>query len=161
QTPEHWRRPRDPMATPHSLTFGALLRRYRRAAGLTQAQLAERATNMPIRTISDLERGVNRTPHQETLDLLVEALALSPEERTLFEALARRRGTRTTARFPRRATTLLTHPLTPLSGRERELTQLARYLAGEGPPVLLLAGEPGIGKTRLLAEAGQLALQSH
>src|SRR5206468_2554506 len=35
-------------------------------------------------------------------------------------------------------------------GRTRELALLERHLAGEGPPVLLLAGEPGIGKTRLL-----------
>jgi predicted ATP-dependent serine protease len=35
------------------------------------------------------------------------------------------------------------------------LTLLDRHLAGEGPPVLLLAGEPGIGKSRLLAEAAE------
>jgi len=45
--------------------------------------------------------------------------------------------------------------LVPLVGRERELELLDRFLAGERTPpgpasVLLLAGEPGIGKTRLL-----------
>jgi tetratricopeptide (TPR) repeat protein len=34
---------------------------------------------------------------------------------------------------------------------------LERHLAGDGPPLLLIAGEPGIGKTRLLAEVGQRA----
>ncbi len=43
----------------------------------------------------------------------------------------------------------------PLVSRGRELTLLDRHLAGEGPPVLLLAGEPGIGKSRLLAEAAE------
>jgi len=38
------------------------------------------------------------------------------------------------------------------------MAQIRRLLAGAGPPVLLLAGEPGMGKTRLLEEsAGQAA----
>jgi predicted ATPase len=37
------------------------------------------------------------------------------------------------------------------------LARLAWHLAGEGPPLLLLAGEPGIGKSRLLAEAAHRA----
>jgi predicted ATPase len=41
----------------------------------------------------------------------------------------------------------------PLVGRQRELALLGRHLAGQGPPLLLLAGEPGIGKTRLLRAA--------
>jgi tetratricopeptide (TPR) repeat protein len=50
----------------------------------------------------------------------------------------------------------------PLVGRVQELALLERHLAGspEGspPPVLLLAGQPGIGKSRLLSEAEQHAL---
>jgi predicted ATPase len=38
-------------------------------------------------------------------------------------------------------------------GRRDELTLLQRLLSGAGPPVVLLAGEPGMGKTRLLREA--------
>jgi tetratricopeptide (TPR) repeat protein len=45
----------------------------------------------------------------------------------------------------------------PLVGRARELALLERHLNGEGPPVLLLAGEPGIGKSRLLHEAAARA----
>ena len=44
-------------------------------------------------------------------------------------------------------------PARLLAGRDAELAQISRLLAGTGPPVLLLAGEPGIGKTRLLEEA--------
>ena len=35
-------------------------------------------------------------------------------------------------------------------GRAHKLALLERHLSGDGPPVLLLAGEPGIGKSRLL-----------
>jgi transcriptional regulator with XRE-family HTH domain len=40
-----------------------------------------------------------------------------------------------------------------LVGRRQELALLEAHLAGEGPPLLLLGGEPGIGKSTLLAEA--------
>src|SRR5215472_16469119 len=76
------------MATPHPLTFGALLRRHRVMRGLTQVALVERA-GLSGRAIGDLERGVNRAPQAGTLDLLVEALQLSAEEREQFEAAAR------------------------------------------------------------------------
>jgi WD40 repeat protein/transcriptional regulator with XRE-family HTH domain len=69
-------------------TFGALLRRYRRAAGLTQEELAERALLSPF-TISALERGSTQSPRKDTLALLADALRLDPEERTALETAAR------------------------------------------------------------------------
>jgi predicted ATPase len=42
-------------------------------------------------------------------------------------------------------------------GRTVERVLLERHLLGDGSPVLLLAGEPGIGKTRLLEETMQRA----
>jgi transcriptional regulator with XRE-family HTH domain len=96
-------------------SFAVVLKRERLAAGLTQEALAERAT-LSARAISDLERGVKQTPHQQTIERLV--------------------------------------------GRERELETLTQLMelvrAGQGA-VALLAGEPGIGKTRLLHELAQRA----
>ncbi|HEV7216507.1 MAG TPA: helix-turn-helix transcriptional regulator [Chloroflexota bacterium] len=53
--------------------FSVLLRRYRAAAHLTQERLAERA-GLSANAISALERSVNQSPQQGTLDLLVAAL---------------------------------------------------------------------------------------
>ncbi|HEY7122361.1 MAG TPA: ABC transporter substrate-binding protein [Ktedonobacterales bacterium] len=80
----------DPDTTPlPPRSFGALLRRQRILAGMTQEVLAERA-GLSTRAISALENGSNRSPQAGTLDLLAEALQLSAEERANFEAAARR-----------------------------------------------------------------------
>jgi transcriptional regulator with XRE-family HTH domain len=68
--------------------FGGTLRTLRRAAGLTQAELAERA-HLSVRGLSDLERGINRHPRRETLLTLADALGLADEERARFFAAAR------------------------------------------------------------------------
>lgn len=78
------------MSTLPVLTFGALLRRARLAAGLSQEELAERA-HLSREAISALERGARRAPRQETIDLLADALNLPLEERVRLEAAARRR----------------------------------------------------------------------
>ncbi|HKS69910.1 MAG TPA: helix-turn-helix domain-containing protein, partial [Ktedonobacterales bacterium] len=44
------------MAAPQPLTLGALLRRFRLAAGLTQEELAEKAS-LSVNAISAIERG--------------------------------------------------------------------------------------------------------
>src|SRR2546430_10160483 len=69
-------------------SFGALLKRYRLAAGLSQEALAARAS-LSARTISDLERGIHGTPHTDTFELLTGALSLSAQQRTLLLASAR------------------------------------------------------------------------
>src|SRR5262252_1579456 len=69
-------------------TVGSLLKRYRRAAGLTQESLAERA-QISVDTISDLERGANLRPRSDTLDRLADALALTPAQRAQLQAAAR------------------------------------------------------------------------
>src|SRR5713101_3249069 len=69
-------------------SFGALLKRYRLAAGLSQEALAGRA-GLSARGISDLERGIKHTPRFDTLELLTGALSLSAQQRTLLRAAAR------------------------------------------------------------------------
>ena len=55
--------------------FGGLLRLLRAEAGLTQEELAEAARLSP-RSVSDLERGINRTARKDTARLLAGALGL-------------------------------------------------------------------------------------
>ena len=69
-------------------SFGALLRRHRRLAGLSQEELAAPAF-VSTRAISDLERGVNVRPRLHTAVALADALALAGEERSAFERHAR------------------------------------------------------------------------
>src|SRR5437763_15998004 len=136
---------RPAMAAAAPRPFGALLKRYRQAAGLTQEELAGQA-GLSIRTISDLERGLKTRPHPDTVDRLAAALRLAPAEQAAL--LAARQGTVATATGP---------ALPPLVGRSHELVLLEQQLGGVGPPLLLVSGEPGIGKSRLLHEARQRA----
>ncbi|HEX8036259.1 MAG TPA: AAA family ATPase [Ktedonobacterales bacterium] len=136
------------------LTFGTLLRRHRRAAGLTQEELAERA-ELSVEAVSALERGISRAPHRDTIELLIRALRLSDHDRAVFESVARKREE--DGNTPAPSTAADASPggaPAACVGRARELALIDRHLVGEGPPVLLLAGEPGIGKSRLLREAG-------
>src|SRR5260370_41796138 len=79
------------MATISAQSFGGLLRRYRRAAGVTQEELAAQA-RLSVGGLSDLERGARLAPRRETVQLLAEALHLSAAERARLEAAARQRG---------------------------------------------------------------------
>src|SRR5450432_1497352 len=74
-----------------ALSFARLLRRFRTEARLTQEELAEAAGLSP-RSVSDLERGVNRTARKDTAVLLADALSLSGQVRVLFVAAARGRA---------------------------------------------------------------------
>ena len=53
------------MAEQASLGFAGLLRQLRAEAGLTQQELAKAAGLSP-RSVSDLERGINRTARKDT-----------------------------------------------------------------------------------------------
>src|SRR5947209_2153232 len=127
-------------------SFAVLLKQYRAAAGLTQEQLAERA-GLSVRGISDLERGVNRRPQPDTLAQLIAALRLGAVEQTTLEAAAGR-GFETHVEDA-----IAVNARLPVIGRSSELATLSRHLEDGKPRILVLAGEPGIGKTRLLQEA--------
>src|SRR5262249_57449872 len=70
------------------LIFAGLVGRLRGEAGLTQEELAEAAGLSP-RSVSDLERGINRTARKDTAVLLADALSLTGQVRVLFVAAAR------------------------------------------------------------------------
>jgi len=135
-------------------TFGDTLKRARQTAGLTQEALAARA-GVSARAISDLERGVKHVPRRDTVRLLVAALPLSAQEHALFEASARRIGDPTPPAAASGAGGAAGAARLPLVGQLHARAALARHLAGDGPSLLALTGEPGIGKTRLLAWAAE------
>ena len=141
--------------------FGGLLRRLRTEAGLTQEELAEAARLSP-RSVSDLERGINRTARKETARLLADALGLIGPARAEFEAAAKGwpvpggAGTGGAAA----ATRTLPRDVVSFTGRQQELGQLAEAAADAGGVVGIYAigGMAGVGKTAFAVHAGhQLA----
>ena len=166
------------MASADPPSFAALLRLYRREAGLTQEALAERA-GVSARAVSDLERGLYLAPRRDTVSLLIEALGLPPPEAArLEEAIDRRRGPRPESApqsapadasggqanglpdgppafdpllpgGPEGAPSPLPVALTALIGRQREAAALSEALLDPAVRLVTLAGPAGVGKTRL------------
>src|SRR6516164_5265314 len=71
-----------------ALSFAGLLRQLRAGARLTQEELAA-AAGVSVRSVSNLERGINRTAHKDTAVLLAGALGLTGPAAELFVAAAR------------------------------------------------------------------------
>jgi non-specific serine/threonine protein kinase len=128
--------------------FGELLRQFRRAAGLTQEELAEEASVSP-RSISGWESGGAHLPRRDTLAMLVRALGLEGAEREALQASIERPGPRRRV-LPERPEHNLPRTLSTFVGRERELTDLQQLLGTA--PLLTLVGTGGVGKTRLALE---------
>jgi len=167
-----------------ALSFGGMLRQLRTEARLTQEELAEAAKVSP-RSVSDLERGINRTARKDTAELLANALGLAGAARELFvaaargrasaaEVLAAMRGEASAAASagpaPGRGTVWAGCPylgLVPFQegdervfyGRGELAAQLVRRLARQldGTGIVLVAGESGAGKSSLL-RAGLMPL---
>jgi predicted ATPase/DNA-binding XRE family transcriptional regulator len=149
------------MSTPSGGAFGDLLRHLRKAAGLTQAELAERA-GLSVRGINDLERGARRTPRRDTLALLSDALGLVGDERAALEAAARRPGRTYTPSYSAlraRPHNLLAEPSLIL-GREREIEDVCRLLRREDVRLVTVTGPGGIGKTRLSLHVAAQAIEA-
>src|ERR1035438_2608191 len=70
--------------------FGAVLRRFRDAAGFSQEELADRA-RLSAKAISALECGTRLKPYRATVAALAAALRLSVTERGELEAARGRR----------------------------------------------------------------------
>jgi len=138
--------------TSEQTQFGTLLKRYRTAAGLTQEALAARA-QLSTRAVSDLERGINRIPRHDTLELLMAALNVTATQRALLLSTVR---PEMTAPAPR-TRSLSPPPLPPtaLIGREQEMARALTFLQRDGVRLLTLTGPSGVGKTRLGIQLAQ------
>src|SRR5215472_312584 len=130
-------------------SFGDLLGAHRQAAGLTQEELAGRA-GLSSDAVSLLERGLRTSPRATTVTMLADALGLTPAERGIFAAAARRRPRRGVPGL--RVPPDLRTPATPFVGREAALARAADLLAAPGIRLVTLTGPPGAGKTRLALE---------
>ena len=150
-----------------ALSFAGLLRQLRAEAKLTQEELAA-AAGVSVRSVSNLERGINRTAHKDTAVLLAGALGLTGPTAELFVAAAR--GTVPAAQVLAAAESagprpgaVAASPYRGLAvfgeqdagwffGREAAATavldRMSRLLAGAG--VLVVAGASGAGKSSLL-----------
>jgi len=135
------------------LQFGALLRRLREAAGLTQEELAVRA-GLSRNAVGALERGLRRRPYPHTVRSLAHALGLSEEERTALLSAVPKESSADASLVPEPATeSNLPRPSTSLLGRDRELVEIRTFL--REPRLLTLTGTGGVGKTRLAVEAAR------
>ena len=149
------------------LSFASLLRQLRVQAGLTQEQLAE-AARISTRGVSDLERGVTRTAHNDTARLLAVALGLDQSVGERFVAAARGRvpaeevlAVRAAAEpgsFSAAATRALPRDIASFTGRQAELARLlasVEDLAASGGVVGIHAidGMAGVGKTTFAVHA--------
>ena len=140
--------------------FAGFLRRLRMEARLTQEELAE-AAGLSTRTVSDLERGVNRRAQKDTARLLADALGVIGPVRARFEALARgRMPSGAGAGGVAAATRTLPRDIASFTGRQQELRELAGVAAGSGGVVGIhaIGGMAGVGKTAFAVHAAhQLA----
>jgi tetratricopeptide (TPR) repeat protein/transcriptional regulator with XRE-family HTH domain len=146
--------------------FAGLLKRLRTEARLTQEDLAARS-GVSTRSISDLERGINRSARRDTARLLADALNLTGVERATFETAALRhapglsvlpgaQGTRRGAIAV--ATRTLPRDVASFTGREDELAQLidaVQSALGAGGVVSIhaIGGLAGVGKTTFAVHA--------
>src|SRR6201995_3886031 len=155
--------------------FGALVRRHRTAAALSQEELALRA-GLSIRAVSDMERGRTRRPFLRSVWQLADALELPPLERTQLIAAVEPdtgpppgagpgagvgvREADDEAGFVPPVPRQLPCGLARFTGRAAELDVLAG-LAGlavdEAGTSVVISGTAGVGKTALAVHFGHQA----
>ena len=156
------------MAEEPGLSFAGLLRQLREQAGLTQEELAE-AAGVSAGSVSNLERGINRTAHKDTAVLLAGALGLAGPARELFVAAARGKAPAAEVLVAARGGTpqpvrMTGSPYRGLKAFEEQdagfffgreaataevLDRMSRSLGGAGG-VLVVSGVSGAGKSSLL-----------
>jgi tetratricopeptide (TPR) repeat protein/transcriptional regulator with XRE-family HTH domain len=143
--------------------FGDLLRQSRKNALLTQEELARRA-RLGVRTIQDLERGVNQTARPATAWRLADGLGLTSPVRERFLRAASGQGMAAPI-LAQAAGPGVRYSLPPdtaaFTGREPELGRITATVAGASTADAVVAihaicGMPGVGKTALAVRAAHL-----
>jgi predicted ATPase/transcriptional regulator with XRE-family HTH domain len=144
-------------------SFGALISRRRKALGLLQKELALQV-GCSVTAVQKIERD-ERRPSRAMAERLAEALDVRADERATFVLVAR--GERLIERLrpvserippiaylqPARGRVALPVSLTPLFGRDMELTAISHLLHDPQCRLVTLIGPGGIGKTHLAIEA--------
>ena len=142
-------------------TFGAWLRRRRKALDWTQAELARRA-HCTAATIRKIEAD-ERKPSRELAESLANALSIPPPERQAFWQAARK------VQVVEQLTHAPPHPidkapnnlpvsLTSFIDRVNDNATVVAMLTREDVRLLTLLGLPGIGKTRLCIQSARNVL---
>jgi transcriptional regulator with XRE-family HTH domain len=133
--------------------IGPMLRRLRLGADLTLERLSE-LSGVSDRALSDIERGVARGPQHRTVVAIARALGLSgPDHAAMVEAA------RAGRRYPRPGPPSLPpmpRDVPDFTGREDELARITAALTGPRPPLVVVTGPPGDGKTSLAVRAAHL-----
>ncbi|MFE7129836.1 ATP-binding protein [Streptomyces sp. NPDC057638] len=149
-----------------------LLREARQRAGLSQEELAH-ASGVSVRALADMERGRSRGPQRRTLRALADALGLEPPEAQRLERAAHRgrarprtadtrtadtrpADTRTADARPAASGLALPRDLGDFTARGPALAELLTLAADTDrtqPPVVLVCGQPGLGKTSFAVHA--------
>jgi predicted ATPase/DNA-binding CsgD family transcriptional regulator/DNA-binding XRE family transcriptional regulator len=153
------------MAEQATSGLAGLLRQLRAEAQLTQQELAKAAGLSP-RSVSDLERGINRTARHDTAVQLAGALGLAGPVRSLFvaAALGRVQASQVLAARRRQAPG---GSLASAGGMHGFVPALTSFVGRAGPVrevaglldrsrLVMVTGPGGTGKTRL---AGEIAKQ--